>query len=76
MKNFGFTMAEVLITIGIIGVVAAITIPLLMQNSNSKKFTTQFKKSLSTLIPKMQYWITKMRTGQDGFPGTEEYRQG
>ncbi len=30
---------------------------------------------LSTLIPKMQYWITKMRTGQDGFPGTEEYRQ-
>ena len=42
-------MAEVLITIGIIGVVAAITIPLLMQNSNSKKFTTQFKKSLSTL---------------------------
>jgi len=49
MKNFGFTMAEVLITIGIIGVVAAITIPLLMQNSNSKKFTTQFKKSLSTL---------------------------
>ena len=38
-----------MITIGIIGVVAAITIPLLMQNSNSKKFTTQFKKSLSTL---------------------------
>ncbi len=49
MKKFGFTMAEVLITIGIIGVVAAITIPLLIQNSNSKKFTTQFKKSLSTL---------------------------
>ena len=40
---------EVLITIGIIGVVAAITIPVLMQNTNSKKFTTQFKKSLSTL---------------------------
>ena len=44
-----FTLAEIMITIGIIGVVAAITIPLLMQNSNSKKFTTQFKKSLSTL---------------------------
>ena len=29
---------------------------------------------LSTLIPKMQYWITKMRTGQDNFPGTQEYR--
>jgi hypothetical protein len=30
---------------------------------------------LSTLIPKMQYWITKMRTGENSFPGTEEFRQ-
>lgn len=29
---------------------------------------------LSTLIPKMQYWITKMRTGENSFPGTEEFR--
>lgn len=27
---------------------------------------------LSTLIPKMQYWITKKRTGKDGFPGVDE----
>lgn len=26
---------------------------------------------LSTIIPKVQYWITRMRTGQDKFPGTE-----
>ena len=26
---------------------------------------------LSTLIPKMQYWITKIRTGKDGFPGVD-----
>ena len=26
---------------------------------------------LSTLIPKMQYWITKLRTGKDGFPGVD-----
>ena len=52
MKNKqkqGFTIAEVLITIGIVGVVAALTIPTLIQNSNSKKFSTQFKKALSTL---------------------------
>ncbi|MBO6180717.1 type II secretion system protein, partial [bacterium] len=49
LNKAGFTLAEILITIGIIGVVAALTIPVLMQNSNSKKFTTQFKKSLSTL---------------------------
>ncbi len=30
---------------------------------------------LSTLIPKMQYWITKKVTGNDAFPGTEEYRK-
>jgi len=29
---------------------------------------------LSTLIPKMQYQITKLRTGSSDFPGTEEYR--
>ncbi len=28
---------------------------------------------LSTLIPKMQYWITKKVTGQDKFPGTADY---
>lgn len=30
---------------------------------------------LSTVIPKVQYWITKMRTGRDGFPGIENYRK-
>ena len=45
----GFTLAEVLITLGIIGVVAAMTIPTLIQNTNSVKFASQFKKSVSTL---------------------------
>lgn len=30
---------------------------------------------LSTFIPKIQYWITKFRTGQDNFPGTKEFRE-
>lgn len=29
---------------------------------------------LSTIIPKIQYFITKMRTGKDGFPGIENMR--
>ena len=49
MELSAFTLAEIIITIGIVGVVAAITIPTLIQNSNSKKFSTQFKKELSTL---------------------------
>lgn len=28
---------------------------------------------LSTLIPKIQYWITKVTTGQNAFPGTTDY---
>ena len=48
-KRSGFTLAEVLITLGIIGVVAAMTIPTLIQNTNSVRFATQFKKSISTL---------------------------
>ena len=48
-KKIGFTLAEVLITLGIIGVVAAMTIPTLIANTNSAKFRSQFKKSLSTL---------------------------
>ena len=48
-KRFGFTLAEVLITLGIIGVVAAMTIPTLIQNTNSVKFATQFKKDINNL---------------------------
>ena len=48
MKS-GFTLVEVLITVGIIGVVAALTIPTIIQNSNNRKFASQFKKTMSTL---------------------------
>ena len=30
---------------------------------------------LSTLIPKMQYWLTKRITGKDEFPGTAEFKK-
>ena len=49
IKKFGFTLAEVLITLGIIGVVAAMTIPNLIANTNGAKYRSQFKKTLSTL---------------------------
>lgn len=49
MKRKGFTLAEVLITLGIIGVVAAMTIPTLIANVNGAKYRSQFKKTLSTL---------------------------
>ena len=47
-KRSGFTLAEVLITLAIIGTVAAMTIPTLMTNTNKMEFKTGFKKILST----------------------------
>lgn len=44
---FGFTLAEVLITLGIIGVVAAITIPILQKNIEDAQFKTEYKKAYS-----------------------------
>ena len=51
MKTFktAFTLAEVLITLGIIGVVAALTIPTLMTNYKKKQYYTQFTKARSAL---------------------------
>lgn len=45
----GFTLAEILITIGIIGVVAALTIPSLINNYRRNELRTRFKKASSTI---------------------------
>ena len=47
--KFGFTLAEVLITLGIVGVVAALTIPSLINNYKAQRLRTQFLKSYSTI---------------------------
>lgn len=47
--KLAFTLAEVLITLGIIGVVAALTIPSLINNYKAKRLHTQFLKSYSTV---------------------------
>ncbi len=49
MKKRAFTLAEVLITLGIIGVVAAMTLPSLIANYQHKVLETQFKKAYSIL---------------------------
>lgn len=49
IKSYGFTLAEVLITLGIIGVVAAMTLPAVINNTKNKELETAFKKSYSQL---------------------------
>ena len=48
-KRFGFTLAEVLITLGIIGVVAAMTMPTLMNSTNGAQYKAAYKKALSAI---------------------------
>ena len=49
-KNYNaFTLAEVLITLGIIGIVAAMTLPALINNHRDKELITRVKKTYSAL---------------------------
>ena len=48
-KTKGFTLAEVLITLGIIGVVAAMTIPTLIAKTQKNQTVTKLQKAISVL---------------------------
>ncbi len=54
-KKAAFTLAEVLITLGIIGVVAAMTIPAIISKYQHKALESAFKKSYSNLMQAMVY---------------------
>ena len=45
----GFTLAEVLITLVIIGVIAAMTIPTLINKTNNQEYVSRLKKAYSVL---------------------------
>lgn len=51
-KNYksAFTLAEVLITLVIIGVIAAITVPTLINNTNKQEYVSKLRKVHSTLV--------------------------
>ena len=57
IKN-GFTLAEVLITLVIIGVIAALTIPTMVNNLQRNELRSQFKKAVSLSSQAVQ----KMKT--------------
>ena len=50
----GFTLAEVLITLGIIGVVAAMTIPTLISKIGKRQLESQIKASYATIAQTMR----------------------
>lgn len=55
--TFGFTLAEVLITLGIIGIVAAMTISVLTAKYRSKVAVTQLKKMYSVMSQALLYTV-------------------
>lgn len=54
MKKNGFTLAEVLITLAIIGVVATLTLPALMTNTQEQQAKSTLKKGINTLTEAAQ----------------------
>lgn len=56
---YGFTLAEVLITLGIIGVVAALTVPALISNYQDKVQDTRYKKARNILINGYRLMLAK-----------------
>lgn len=54
MKNQAFTIAEILITLGIIGIIAAITLSTVIKNTQDKQFRVMFKKQFSIISQAFQ----------------------
>ena len=69
-KRFAFTLAEVLIALAIIGVVAAMTIPTFMANTAGAQFRTGFKKGITVLT---QAASANYATEGYDFSGTNGY---
>lgn len=55
----GFTLAEVLITLGIIGVVSALTISVLIQNHKKQVLVNQLKKAMSEISQGLQLMMAE-----------------
>lgn len=72
-KRFAFTLAEVLIALAIIGVVAAMTIPTFMANTAGAQFRTGFKKGITVLT---QAASANYATEGYDFSGTNGYNAG
>ena len=62
-----FTLAEVLITLGIIGIVAALTLPNLIEEHQKKETSVKLQKMYSTLNQVIQKYSADNETPIDNF---------
>lgn len=65
-RKSAFTLSEVLITLVIIGVIAALTVPFIMNNTNKHEFRSALKKSISSLNQALEkHWATEGLSASD-----------
>ena len=65
IKKSAFTMAEVLITLGVLGIVIAMTLPSIISNYQKKQTTNQLKKVYSTLKQATEFAKSKYGNVED-----------
>ena len=78
LRMTAFTLAEALITLGIIGIVAAMTIPTLISNYQKKQTVTKLQKAISILNQayKLSFDDVGEPSAQEAFNmGAEQYFQ-
>lgn len=72
-NKFGFTLAEILITLGIIGVVAALTIPTLVKNYQEQVYLNQFKNVYTNISQAYQQAVTDTGSNADTWTAEDAY---
>lgn len=70
--NFAFTLAEILITLGIIGVIASLTIPALIQNYTDQVTVVKLKETMSILQQAMTSAISNEGPVDTWYSGADD----
>lgn len=70
-KKFAFTLSEVLVTMGIIGVISALTVPTLVNNYQRKALSLQLRKTVTDIENAVDMLITE--EGKTKFSATSYY---
>ncbi len=70
-KRFGFTLSEVLITMSIIGVISALTVPTLVSNYQQKALAVKLRKVVRELVDAADMLMTE--EGKTKFSATTGY---
>lgn len=76
-RSSGFTLAEVLITLGVLGIVASWTLPSLVKNYQNAQYVTGLKRAVSALQQGFKNYMSEQGTSQLGdtllFNGNEAF---